>query len=88
MDLMELCKRKLRQAIYTETGKLYPFGIVREGYPKLTVNCHPEFTQDVTKISASQYTAGHWLKYLHARRTGILSKLKPHSQKPNDTPTQ
>jgi len=88
IDLTELCKSELRQTVYTETEKLYPFGIVRYGNTKIIVNCHYKFTQDVTRIIASQYTTGHWLKYLHARRAGVLSNLTPHSQKLSGTPTQ
>jgi hypothetical protein len=76
LDMMELCKKELRQQVYTETNKLYPFGIVRDGDVKTNVNCHYKFLQDLTKITVSQYTTGHWLSYLHARRNGILSKIR------------
>ena len=71
-SFVDLTCQKIEEEVSRKTNPLKNFNISPGKMIHATQDAF-----DTMIVSVSQPTNGHWLDYLHARRAGVLSLLRP-----------
>ena len=73
-QLLNVLYAKMEFEVATVVSKLLPFGI----NPTTSIEQRIEEYSDLFNVTiyAKQKVFGHWLKFLHARRAGVIPKFK------------